>query len=319
MTDQPGERPDDAPEASSDDATPDIALDGVDADADIDADAGDGEHGGAGGAFRLGYVPGATPGRWSRTWRDRLPDVRLELVQVDAADAAAALADRRVDAAVLRLPVDKDELHAIPLYEELPVVVVSRDHLLAATTEEETVTADDLADDVVWLARDDVLFADGGPVPGQAPTAADPDAADDLRPATAADAIALVATGVGATVVPMSLARLHHRKDVTYRVLEGGPQAPVGLAWRADGLSEAELELVEEMIGIVRGRTVNSSRGRAGRDRAEPSEPARGAADGRREAGRRDGGRGGGQPSGRRPRTGGKPGRGRPRGGRGRR
>ncbi|MFC8599540.1 LysR substrate-binding domain-containing protein [Isoptericola sp. NPDC057191] len=272
--------------------------------------------------FRLGYVPGATPGRWAGTWRDRLPDVRLELVQVEAADAAAALVDRRVDAAVLRLPVDGDVLHAIPLYTEVPVVVVSRDHLIAATTEDEVVTADDLADDVVWLPMDDVLFADGGPVPGRAPTSADPGSTEDLRPATTAEAIQWVATGVGVAVVPMSLARLHHRKDVTSRVLDGGPGAPVGLAWLVEGLSDEERELVEEMIGIVRGRTVNSSRGRAGRDRGEAAEPSRGAGDGGRTgraAGRREGGRGGKQPPARRPRGGGKPGQGRGRGGRGRR
>ncbi|MFE7408763.1 LysR substrate-binding domain-containing protein, partial [Isoptericola sp. NPDC057559] len=228
--------------------------------------------------FRLGYVPGATPGRWAGTWRDRLPDVRLELVQVGAADAPAALAERRVDAAVLRLPVDGDVLHAIPLYTELPVAVVSRDHLLAATEEEEVVTADDLADDVVWLAADDVLYPGDAATPGRRPEPYDDGAGgvvEPERPATAADVIALVATGVCVTVVPMSLARLHRRKDVTYRVLDGGPDAPVGLAWLVDGLSDDERELVEEMIGIVRGRTVNSSRGRAGRERAEAAEPAR--------------------------------------------
>lgn len=300
MTDQPGDALDD---------TVDDELDDV-----VESD--DGRP-----TFRLGYVPGATPGRWARTWRDRLPEVRLDLVQVEAAGAPAALAERQVDAALLRLPVDADVLHAIPLYTELPVVAVSRDHLLAATTEDEVVSADDVADDVVWLPADDVLYPAGEPVPGRAPEAYDDGAGgvvEPERPATAADAIALVATGVGVTVVPMSLARLHHRKDVTYRVLDGGPGAPVGLAWLVDGLPDDVRELVEEMIGIVRGRTVNSSRGRGGRDRAEAAEPARGASDARRAAGRRDGGRSAGQTPGRRPRGGGKPGRGRPRGGRGR-
>ena len=309
MTDQPGDGPDDAPVPTFDDAV-------LDEDAAVADD-------GAGVAFRLGYVPGATPGRWARTWRDRLPDVRLGLVQLDAADAPAALAEGRVDAAILRLPVDTAALHAIPLYEELPVVVVSRDHLLAATTDEEVVTADDLADDVVWLASDDVLYPDGASAPGRAPAAYDDGAGGTVepeRPATAADAIALVATGAGATVVPMSLARLHHRKDVTYRVLDGGPAAPVALAWRVEGLPDEVQELVEEMIGIVRGRTVNSSRGRAGRDRTEAAAeaPARGKGDARPADGRRDG-RKGATSQGRRPGTGGRPGRGRPRGGRGRR
>ncbi|MCA5892833.1 LysR family transcriptional regulator [Isoptericola sp. NEAU-Y5] len=278
--------------------------------------------------FRLAYVPGATPGKWARTWRDRLPDVYLDLVQVPADDVAAELAERRADAAILRLPVDPDVLHAIPLYDELPVVVVSRDHLLAAAGEDETVAPADLADDVVWLPLDDVLFAGGGPVPGRAPEGYDDGAGgvtQPERPATTADAIALVATGVGVTVVPMSLARLHHRKDVTFRVLDGGPTAPVGLGWLVDGLDDETSELVEELVGIVRGRTANSSRGRAGRARAEEAaaaaaavpkkvrEPRAGQPGGRPQArgagrGRPPSGRSGGKPG---MRSGGKPPRGR--------
>src|SRR5690606_40692285 len=58
------------------------------------------------------------------------------------------------------------------------------------------------------------------------------------RPATTADAVVLVAAGVGVAVVPQSLARLHHRKDVTYRRLEGAPSCPVALAWVAERRSE---------------------------------------------------------------------------------
>lgn len=210
--------------------------------------------------FRLGYVPGATPARWVRTWRDRLPDVPLELVALEPADAAAALRDGRADAAVLRLPVDKDVLAAIPLYEEQPVVLVSRDHLLAALDEQEEVDVADLAGDVLLQPLDDVVPWDG-PVPGRPAVEA---------PATTADAVVLVAAGVGVLVVPQSLARLHHRKDVTFRRLTGAPTAPVGLAWVAD----AHTDLVEEMVGIVRGRTANSSRGSA-RSAARPSDDAR--------------------------------------------
>ena len=233
--------------------------------------------------FRLGYVPGATPGRWARTWRERLPDVELELVPLNADEAAGALDEGVVDAAILRLPRERARLaaglSAIPLYEELPVVVVSRDHLLAASEPDELVAPGDLADDVVWLPLDDVLFADGAPVPGRppAPTSESEgadrgDSVDEAgsRPPTSADAVAWAATGAGITVLPMSLARLHHRKDVTFRVLDGGPVAPVGLAWRTDRTTE----LVDEMIGIIRGRTVNSSRGRGGAARREAAAAA---------------------------------------------
>ena len=207
--------------------------------------------------FRLAYVPGATPGKWASVWRERLPDVHLELVQLEAVAIEPALEAGEADAAIGRLPVDKDVFSAIPLYEETSVVCFSRDHLLAALAEEEVVSSADIADDPVWVPADDVLFA-ASPVPGVVP--ADPDG-NPLEPVpTTAEAVATVAANVGVAVLPLSLARLHRRKDVTYRLLQDGPTAPVGLVWPM----ERTTDLVEELIGIVRGRTVNSSRGRGG-------------------------------------------------------
>jgi DNA-binding transcriptional LysR family regulator len=256
--------------------------------------------------FRLGYVPGATPGKWARTWSERLPDVHLELVQVEAADVDGALRAGDVDAAIGRLPVDKDEFHAIQLYAELPVVVVSRDHLLAATEEDEQVAAADLADDVLWVPADDVLFPAGEPRPGRRAEAYDDGSGTLVEPvpATTAEAVAWAATGSGVVVVPMSLARLHHRKDTVSRRFDGGPESPVGLVWPRDDVPEATAELVEEMVGIVRGRTVNSSRGRGaaaasdgGTKVAKSAKTGRADGAGRRAAGERGGqgagGRGG--------------------------
>ncbi|MFC8800236.1 LysR substrate-binding domain-containing protein [Promicromonospora sp. NPDC057138] len=207
--------------------------------------------------FRLAYVPGATPGKWASVWRERLPDVHLDLVQVEAAAVVPALEAGDADAAIGRLPVDKEVFSAIPLYEETSVVCFSRDHLLAALADEEAVSSADIADDPVWVPADDVLFA-AHPVPGVLP--ADPDGNPLERVPTTADAVATVAANAGVAVLPMSLARLHRRKDVTYRPLVDGPTAPVGLVWPSDRTTD----LVEELIGIVRGRTVNSSRGRGG-------------------------------------------------------
>lgn len=194
--------------------------------------------------FRLAYVPGVTPSKWVRIWNERLPDVRLELVQVEAAEVAGLLRERKADAGFLRLPVDRTELSAIPLYTETTVVVVPKDHLVAATDE---VGVEDIADEIVLHPLDDTL---GWEQPPGRPAFE--------RPATTADAIELVAAGIGLLVVPQSLARLHHRKDLTYRTLNGAPQSQVALSWPED----ATTDLVEDFIGIVRGRTVNSSRGR---------------------------------------------------------
>lgn len=223
-----------------------------------------------GAPFRLGFVPGATPAKWARTWRARHPGTPLELVPLPAADAERAVVDGALDAAILRLPVDRDVLHAIPLYVEEPVVVVPRDHLLAALEEDEAVTPADLADEIVLQPADDVLPWRGRP--GAEDDAVDPPGRPPLEtPATTVDAIALVAAGIGVAVVPRSLARLHHRKDTAVRTLAGGPGAPVGLAWAI----AREDERTEDLVGIVRGRTVNSSRGRR-----EPTAPATSAATG---------------------------------------
>lgn len=184
-----------------------------------------------------------TPAKWVRIWNERLPRVPLSLLQVPAAEAADVLRNADADAALLRLPVDRTGLHAIPVYTETTVVVVPRDHVVTAVEE---VTADDLADEPMLHPLDDTL--DWQHPPGRRL---------DPRPATTADAVELVAAGVGLLVVPQSLARLYHRRDLTYRTFAGAPESQVALAWPEDQTTE----LMEHFIGIVRGRTVNSTRG----------------------------------------------------------
>ncbi|GAA3439850.1 LysR family transcriptional regulator substrate-binding protein [Kutzneria kofuensis] len=230
-------------------------------------------------SFRLAYVPGVTPAKWVRTWQERMPSVPLTLVRVTAAAAEDAVRARDADAVLLRLPVDRTGLHAIPLYTETTVVVVPKDHFLAAADE---LTAADLADDVVLHPLDDVLEWTE-PLPGKPALE---------RPATTEDAAELVAAGVGLLVVPQSLARLHHRKELTYRPFPPAPTSQVALSWPA----EETTDLMEQFIGIVRGRTVNSSRGSqpepAKAKRAEPRKPAAGASRQRSAGAARGGGRG---------------------------
>jgi hypothetical protein len=265
--------------------------------------------------FRLLLVPGVVPASWVRTWRERVADVPRELVHAPAADAGAALARGEADAALLRLPVDRDLLSAIPLYVETTVVVLPKDHVLTALDE---VGPDDLAEETLITPADDVLRWDDPP--GE-PSLLPP-------PATTEEAVALVASGVGLLVVPQSLARLHHRKDLTYRPLAdatGAPGSQAALAWLAERDGDP---LVEELIGIVRGRTVNSSRGRgaaaAAADDRAPAKAGRAGAAGKGATGKAATGKAGtargGRPSfgsgGGRGRSGGRPGA--PRGRKGR-
>ncbi|MFF8609765.1 LysR substrate-binding domain-containing protein [Streptomyces sp. NPDC015346] len=227
-------------------------------------------------SFRLAYVPGVTPTKWVRIWNERLPDVPLTLVQVTAAEAFGLLREGGADAGFVRLPVDRTDLSAIPLYTETTVVVVPKDHVVAAVEE---VAAEDLAEEIVLHPLDDTL--DWERPPGLPALE---------RPATTADAVELVAAGVGLLVVPQSLARLHHRKDLTYRPVRGTPESRVALSWP----QEETTDLVEEFIGIVRGRTVNSTRGRpATPPQPKSKRPDAGGKQGSKQAGKAGGRTGG--------------------------
>lgn len=195
------------------------------------------------GPLRLGAVSGTTPGTWIDRWNERMPATPLELTILTPDEQRAALVTGAVDVALVRLPVEKTGIHVIPLYDETPVVVCAADSHLTAADE---LALADLAGEVVIVSEDAVLTPE---VPGAVPTTF-------AAPRSVEDAITLVATGIGIAIVPMSLARLHHRKDTAWRPLTDGPASAVGIAWRAD----SDDPLVELFVGIVRGRTANSSR-----------------------------------------------------------
>lgn len=194
--------------------------------------------------FVLGAIPGATPGGWIDAWKERMPQTALELRPIAVATQRASLLDDGLDAALVRLPIDREGLSVIPLYDELAVVVTSADSHLTAVDE---LDLEDLAGEILIVPEDDVLGLD---VPGAV-------APSFPAPEDTEQAIATVAAGVGIVIVPMSLARLHRRKDTAYRPLRNVPASTVALAWPTDRTTPA----VEAFVGIVRGRTANSSRG----------------------------------------------------------
>lgn len=176
-------------------------------------------------------------------WRDRHPDIRLELLPVEEEQQRAVLDDGTADLALARLPVDRDRpspLHCVVLYEELPVVVAGVDHFVAAADE---VGAADLADEQLVLPERS----------GWRPEADQ----RDFPPMTTKEAVEVAAAGSGIVVLPMAIARLHHRKDVVHRPVVDLPPTQVALIWRVadDG------PLHQDFVGITRGRRAGSGRG----------------------------------------------------------
>ena len=190
--------------------------------------------------FRVGFVTGATPDKWARIWRERRPGTPLALVPLTEAAQEAALRDGSVDMALVRLPVDRSGLHLIPLYDEVSVVVVARDHVVSAYDE---IALADLADEQFVLPPPEGFVPRAGQL--------------TFPPMSEREALEVVASGTGVVVLPLSVARLLHRKDVVHRPVSGVEQTTVGLAW----LVGRDDEPIQAFIGIVRGRTNRSSRG----------------------------------------------------------
>ncbi|MCU1556739.1 MAG: LysR family transcriptional regulator [Microbacteriaceae bacterium] len=187
--------------------------------------------------FTIAFVPGVTLTRWTTAWAERFPHIPLAFLPTEAGEQIIVLHEKRADVSFVRLPIEQHELSVIPLYSETPVVVVPKEH---PVTLFETVTLADLA-------------------------------SEDRVPEslTAADAVELVAAGGGILVIPQSIARLHARKDVVARPVTDAAETRIAIAW----LAEWTTPQIEEFVGIVRGRTVHSSR--SSQQVATPAPPAR--------------------------------------------
>jgi len=197
--------------------------------------------------FRIAFVPGVTPGKWTRIWERRMPGTPLALTPVIEDDQLAVLHEGLVDMSFVRLPVDRAGVNLIPLYREIPVTVVPLEHPVAAFDE---VSVADLADEH--------LLQDPGTVPEWRELAAElrDGTRLDVPSMTAEEAIEVVARGAGIVIVPKSVARLYSRKDVTHRPVTGVAESQIGLAWLTTNTDSR----IEKFIGIVRGRTERSSR-----------------------------------------------------------
>lgn len=188
-------------------------------------------------ALRLHYVAGVSPAKWLRAWNERRPDLPLQASRVEQSEQLTALLAGDVDVAFVRLPVDVAGLHSIQLWEELAVAVLPKEHPLA---DAESLTLADL---------------EGEPLAPEQPDAA--------------MTVELVAAGTGIAMLPHGVARLHHRRDVVAVPVTDAAPTRIALVWRF----ERDDVDIQELVGVVRGRTARSSRGEAG-DEADAAAPA---------------------------------------------
>ena len=195
-------------------------------------------------ALRVGHVPGVTLTKWRTRWVERL-SARLDVVEVAETDQWRVLQAGEVDVCFVRQPAPAPGerrlarpvgMHEIAGLEEVAVAWVSKEHPVAAFDE---VSLADLADETVL---------------------------------TEVDAVSIDRVNAGAVLlVPLAVARSASRRDLVHRPVSDAPATTVALAWRADN----EHPLIEEFVGIVRGRTANSARTQAERARTPRRRPGR--------------------------------------------
>lgn len=285
--------------------------------------------------LRISYVPAIMPGKWFNRWHERYGD-RVQLAEVpvreargldslhqdlclidpalNSAEETASEAPAEVSAeATEHAPIERKDVpenpfahmsivrpdrepastdgekyHSIRLYEELPVVILPVDHVLTVLDE---VPVEELAEEFLLQPASDIPAY-------EEVSRAWRESAGRIVPEglTDKETIELVAAGVGLYIVPMSIARFYHRKDLTYRPVAGLDTYPVHLVWprapKGEPRSEELEALLQDFIGIVRGRTATSDRGsetrqaraeRVAAEKAKAKAKAR-AANARREA-----------------------------------
>ena len=285
--------------------------------------------------LRISYVPAIMPGKWFNRWHERFGD-RVQLAEVpvreargldslhqdlclidpalNSAEETASEAPAEVSAeATEHAPIERKDVpenpfahmsivrpdrepastdgekyHSIRLYEELPVVILPVDHVLTVLDE---VPVEELAEEFLLQPASDIpAYEEVSRTWRESAGRIVPEGLTDK------ETIELVAAGVGLYIVPMSIARFYHRKDLTYRPVAGLDLYPVHLVWprapKGEPRSEELEALLQDFIGIVRGRTATSERGsetrqaraeRIAAEKAKEKAKAR-AANARREA-----------------------------------
>lgn len=238
-------------------------------------------------SLRLGFARGIAPSKWASRWR-RSTDIRLELVplalgygglealrgrergaEVDvllertlpgekpgmrstvrgdtAAASEAGAGDTGIEA---NAAADDSDRHAMRLYDEAIALVVSSDHELAKS---DRIDVNELA--LVRLLDHPAH----SPLWPAAEAWEDPDWMPQDLPA----ALELVASGLGAILLPQLLARhlINKHAHVVIPVLDasGTPALPGSAVW-ATWEKSRDAPDVQLLAGILRGRRERSSR-----------------------------------------------------------
>lgn len=174
----------------------------------------------------VGYTAGLIVTPVVRNLRHKHPDADVRTLHLKWDEPRQALLDRRVDAAITRLPLQTDGLDVTVLYDEPKMLLVPVGHRLAGM---ESVTLDDIEGEPIPRFPDPEWDAYWriDPRPGGRP------APDGPSVETIEDKLEHVAAGQAVAIIPAALHTGGTRPDLTTIPLHGVEPSHIVVATRA--------------------------------------------------------------------------------------
>jgi len=199
-----------------------------------------------GGEFRLGVIPTVAPYLLPKILgpiRKNLPNLKTQLTAGQTAVISSMLREGDLDAVILALPIDEENVEERKLYTEPFYLAVSRVHELA---NKKKVTVEDLDDEQVLLLEDGHCLRDQALEVCNSHNAVEN---TNFRATSLETLRQMVVADVGVTLMPELAVPAKPAAGIRYIPFRGEiPHRDIGLCWRKSSPREPLLEKLAEVL-----------------------------------------------------------------------
>ena len=199
-----------------------------------------------GGEFRLGVIPTVAPYLLPKILapiRKHLPNLKTQLTEGQTAVISRLLREGDLDAVILALPIEEENVVERKLYTEPFYMAVSRAHELASRKK---VTVEDLDDEQVLLLEDGHCLRDQALEVCNSHNAVEN---TNFRATSLETLRQMVVADVGITLMPELAVPAKPAAGIRYIPFRGEiPHRDIGLCWRKSSPREPLLEKLAEVL-----------------------------------------------------------------------
>jgi LysR family hydrogen peroxide-inducible transcriptional activator len=199
-----------------------------------------------GGEFRLGVIPTVAPYLLPKIlapMRKAFPALKIQLTEGQTAVISQLLKEGDLDAVILALPLEEENVVEQRLYSEPFFMTVSRQHPKAGR---KTVTVDDLGDEEVLLLEDGHCLRDQALEVCNSHNAVEN---TNFRATSLETLRQMVAADVGITLMPELAVPAKPTAGIRYIPFRGEiPHRDIGLCWRKSSSREP---LLKELAALL--------------------------------------------------------------------